>query len=186
MFPLLPLLPSACLLGGTASASALAVTLYDRSLWKKRWLATLLSALFLPAALGLAAWAFGSLHVKGLGVTGVWTSLPILVPAAVVALSMSGLRRAYLGLRKRGARAARSANAGARREFLRRAAILAPAGAGLLGGVGLSRNERTQVVPVPLAYPDLPADFARISHPAAQRSAPRRRPHCPGSEAAAR
>src|SRR5258706_12304616 len=67
---------------------------------------------------------------------------------------------------RRRARAARSSRAGARRQFLRQAAAVLPAGAVAVGAAALTGNDTTRIVHILLKFRDLPPalEGLRILH----------------------
>lgn len=69
-------------------------------------------------------------------------------------------------LARRRARAAKSARAGARRQFLRQAAAVLPASAVAAGAAAMTGNDSTKIVQIPLDFPNLPPalDGLRILH----------------------
>jgi len=157
MYPLLALPHTCAAVALVAGSSALAVTLYDPRLWRARWVQALGVCLFAPSALGILLWRFGSFPAASVGVRLVWSTLPAVAMASVTAALTLLVWSALSALARRTSlRPQKSARAGARRAFLRGAATLLPASAGVLGAAAMTRNETTRIVHVPLAFPDLP------------------------------
>jgi uncharacterized protein len=153
--PLLGFRLSCALFVASVALSAVAVTLYDHRLWRSRWLLLLGSALCVPIAAGLLLWRHGSLSGAGLGVSLVWSLLPLLALGGVGMLFAAPVNHLLGWIACRRSLAARSARAGARRKFLWDAAALLPA-AFAAGAAAMADNDRTRVVNVPFKFRELP------------------------------
>lgn len=166
MVPLLPWRASCIVLAACMVLLAAAVTLYDARLWRSRWFLTFLLAAWAVVALGLLLWRFDSPALSQLGVELSWFSLPLLAAGGIAMLIAAPVHRLLGVVARRRARGAKSARAGARRQFLRHAAAVLPAGAVAVGAAAMSGNDTTQIVHVPLTFRGLPPALAglRILH----------------------
>lgn len=160
MYPLLPLAHSALAFIGTLALGAAVATLYDRSLWRNRWFQLGITAFGATVTTGLLLWRFGSAAEAGWGVTLAWSTLPVAATVIAGASVVVALRLvAYAVQQVRGDRAAKSARAGARRDFLRRAAAVVPLGAGVVGAMSMANDEPPCLRHIPLKFADLPPDL---------------------------
>lgn len=160
MYPLLPFEDSAFACAATLALGAVASLLYDRALWRARWFQLAVVAFAATVSTGLLLWQFGSPFAASWGVRLVWSSLPIAASTIAGALAVAGLRLAVkVGARLRGGREAKSARAGARRDFLRRAAAVVPLGAGVVGACAMANDEPPRLLRIPLKFADLPTDL---------------------------
>jgi uncharacterized protein len=166
MIPLLPWAATAVLVAGTTALVGVAVTLYDTGLWRSRWFSSSLAAAWLPMTLGLGLWRADSPVLSAWGVNLTWSLLPLFALGGVAMLLAAPVHRLLGVLARRRARSAKSARAGARRQFLRQAAAALPASAVAAGAAAMSGNDTTQIVQVPLAFRDLPPSLhgLRILH----------------------
>jgi predicted MPP superfamily phosphohydrolase len=151
---------------GATALGVVAVTLYDAGLWRSRWFLSSLAAAWLPMALGLVLWRADSPVLSAWGVNLTWFLLPLFALGGIAMLLAAPVHRLLGVLARRRARGAKSARAGARRQFLRQAAAALPAGAVAAGAAAMSGNDTTQIVQIPLAFRDLPPalDGLRILH----------------------
>ena len=166
MIPLLPWAATTVVFAGATALAGVAVTSYDAGLWRSRWFSSLLAAAWLPMALGLVLWRVDSPELSAWGVNLTWCLLPLFTLGGVAMLLAAPVHRLLGALARRGARSAKSARAGARRQFLRQAAAALPASAVAAGAAAMSGNDATQIVQVPLTFHDLPPSLhgLRILH----------------------
>jgi hypothetical protein len=164
--PLLPWRATCELFAIATTLAAVATTLYDAQLWRSRWFLLLLSAAWAPIALGLLLWRADSPAAAALGVELCWFLLPLFLLGGVAMLFAAPVHRLLGVVTRYRARAAKSARAGARRQFLRQAAAALPASAVAIGAAAMTGNDVTKIVHVPLTFPGLPAalDGLRILH----------------------
>jgi len=156
MIPLLPWAGTVIVFAGVTAVAAVAVTFYDASLWRSRWFWSSLSPAWLAMALGLVLWRADSPLLSAWGVNLTWFLLPLFALGGVAMLLAAPIHRLLGALARRRARGAKSARAGARREFLRQAAAVLPASAVAAGAAAMAGNDTTQIVQVPLTFRDLP------------------------------
>jgi uncharacterized protein len=166
---MVPLLPwgATCLAFAACTVLAVAaVWLYDARLWRVRWFLLPVLTGWASIALGLLLWRADAPALAQLGVELSWFLLPLFAIGGVVMSFAAPVHRLLGVLARRSARGAKSARAGARREFLRQAAAVLPAGAVAVGAAAMTGNEATQVVQVPLTFRDLPRalEGLRILH----------------------
>ncbi|MES1187090.1 MAG: metallophosphoesterase [Myxococcales bacterium] len=166
MVPLLPWRASCVVFAGCTALVAAAVTLYDARLWRSRWFSSFVGAAWAAVAVGLLLWRADAPAVAQLGVELSWFLLPLLAAGGVAMLIAAPVHRLLGVLARRRARGAKSARAGARREFLRHAAAVLPASAVAVGAAAMSGNDTTQIVHVPLTFRGLHPALAglRILH----------------------
>ena len=160
MFPPLPLALSELAFIGTLALGATVATLYDRRLWRARWFQVGATAFAATVTSGLLLWRFGSATAAGWGVALAWWALPV-AATVIVGASLVVVARllVHAAQQLRGDRGARSARAGARRDFLRRAAAVVPLGAGVVGAMSMANDAPPRLVHLSLKFPDLPADL---------------------------
>jgi predicted MPP superfamily phosphohydrolase len=160
VYPLLPLAHSALAFIGTLALGAAVATLYDPSLWRSRWFQLGVTAFGANVTAGLLLWRFGSAAAASWGVTLTWSALPVAATVIAGASLVVGARLVAAAARKlAGDRAAKSARAGARRDFLRRAAAVVPLGAGVVGAMSMANDDPPRLRRISLKFPDLPADL---------------------------
>lgn len=159
MFPLLNLWDSAYAFMTVASLGAFAAKLYDPALWHARWFQLGFAAFCGNALAGLSLWWLGSAVWRYWGVSLVWATLPVSALVVAGAFVAAGLRRLSAALEGWRGRSQRSARAGARRDFLRRAAAVIPAGAGLAGAWAMAHDEQPRLLRVPLKFANLPPEL---------------------------
>jgi len=166
MVALLPWRPSCLLFAILSVLAVVAITSYDTRLFRSRWFMSLLGTTWMATLVGLGLWRAEDLVLAQRGVELSWFLLPLFGLGAVAMLVAAPLHRLLGVLARRRARNAKSARAGARRAFLRQAAAVLPASAVAVGAAALTGNETTQIVHVPLTFPDLPPALAglRILH----------------------
>jgi predicted MPP superfamily phosphohydrolase len=166
MIPLLPWAATGVVLVATTALAVVAVTFYDAGLWRSRWFLSSLLVAWLPMALGLVLWRADSPVVSAWGVNLTWFLLPLFALGGIAMLLAAPIHRLLGVLARRRARSAKSARAGARRQFLRQAAAALPAGAVAAGAAAMSGNDTTKIVQIQLAFRDLPAPLhgLRILH----------------------
>lgn len=159
MYPLLPLAHSALAFIATFGLGALVATLYDSSLWRARWFQLAVMVFAASVGLGLLLWRFDPGWASW-GVLLVWSALPIAASVIAGASVVLGARLVVRLIDKLcGGRAAQSARAGARRDFLRRAAAVVPLGAGVVGAIGMANDDPPQLLRIQVKFHDLPADL---------------------------
>jgi len=160
MYPLLHLAHSALAFIGTLALGAAVATLYDPSLWRSRWFQLGVTAFGANVTTGLLLWRFGSAAAASWGVTLTWSALPVAATVIAGASLVVGVRLVAAAARKlAGDRAAKSARAGARRDFLRRAAAVVPLGAGVVGAMSMANDDPPRLRRISLKFPELPADL---------------------------
>ena len=166
MVPLLPWRASCVVFAGCTALVAAAVTLYDARLWRSRWFLSLVSVAWAAIGLGLLLWRGDEPGLAQTGVELSWSLLPLFAAGGIAMLFAAPVHRLLGMFERRRARGAKSARAGARRKFLRQAAAVLPVGAVTVGAAAMSGNDTTQIVQIPLTFPDLPPALAglRILH----------------------
>ena len=166
MIPLLPWAATGVVFAGATALGVVAVSSYDAGLWRSRWFLSSLLAAWLPMALGLVLWRADSPVLSAWGVNLTWFLLPLFALGGVAMLLAAPIHRLLGVLARRRARSAKSARAGARRQFLRQAAAALPASAVAAGAIAMSGNDTTQIVQIPLTFRNLPPalDGLRILH----------------------
>jgi predicted MPP superfamily phosphohydrolase len=164
MYPLLPVAHSALVLVGTLALGAAVTTLYDRSLWRARSFQLGVTGFAATAGTGVLLWRFGSAAAASWGVTLVWSALPVAATVIAGASVVVALRLVVHALQQvRGDRGAKSARAGARRDFLRRAAAVVPLGAGVVGAMSMAGDDPPCLRRIPLKFAELPPDLQGLS-----------------------
>lgn len=166
MVPLLSWHASCAAFAACTALGAAAVTLYSARLWRSGWFLLPVLGVWLGIAAGLLLWRAGEPALAALGVELSWSLLPLFALGGVAMLLTAPLRRLLEVWARTRARSAKSARAGARREFLRQAVAVFPAGAVAAGAGAMTGNEATKIVHIPLQFPDLPPALAglRILH----------------------
>src|SRR5690242_16886754 len=148
MYPLLPFDYTCVAFVGVSALAVVATTLYDASLWRSPRYRSLAAVFVLPIALGLVFWRWGDVRVAAWGVDLAWFVLPLFSLGVVFMLLASPVNRVLGFVSRRRERHARSARAGARRQFLRQAAAVLPAGAVAVGTAAMAGNDTTRIVEV--------------------------------------
>lgn len=159
MYPLLNLEDSTYASASVVSLAALATQLYEPALWRARWFQLAFLAFGGSVLTGLLLWRSGSPMWSYWGVSLVWASLPVGSFVVAGGFVAGAMRRLGAALAKHRSRSAKSARAGARRDFLRHAVAVIPAGAGAAGAWAMAHDAQPRVLRVPVKYPHLSSEL---------------------------
>lgn len=166
MVPLLPWHATTVVFAALTLLGAAAISLYDLRLWRSRWFLLPVLAGWACIASGLLLWRSQAPALAALGVQLSWLLLPLFALGGVAMLFAAPVRRLVEVWARGRERGAKSARAGARREFLRQAVAVFPASAVAVGATALAGNDTTKIVHIPLEFRDLPPalEGLRILH----------------------